>query len=328
MAASEALRERKPESVQFWLAIAAVSLLFHALLIVGIKRWATIAVVEPDVGPIGVEMVEPVRDAEPQGEPIVQAAALKPEVKPDVKPEPEPEIKTTVEPEPEPKVKPIIGQPSVQPKIEKKQPTIASTPKPDRSFVSPKKNTPSEPSRQSQSSGTKKDPTKENQNSLPPGSVPAGKSDNPVRSSTQLPPPDEIKGPSSFSASTDGEPRRLYGDSAALKLMQLPPIVLSARFAKNAGKTLNISVSFIVKCPTSQKSICEPSFIQTEFQSQTPPSGLTSEDDLELEAAIEKWFALVQVSSLVFAPDPIGEAAATKKGDTTWNIQVTLKVKS
>jgi hypothetical protein len=317
MAGSGALRERKRESVQFWLAIAAVSFLFHALLIVGIKRWATIAVVEPDAGAIAVELVEPA-GSESVEAPIVQAAALKPEAKSEAKPD----LKSQVQPEFEIKSEPIV-QPEV--KAEVKKPAIASTPKPDRSLVPPKKNPQSGPSG---SSGPKKDPTKGNQNSLPPAPVPAGKSDNPVRSSTKLPPRDEIKGPSSFSASTDGEPRLLYGDSAALKLMQLPPIVLSARFAKNVGKTLNISVSFIVKCPTSQKSICEPSFIQTELQSQTPPSGLTSEDDLELESAIEKWFALVRVSSLVFAPDPIAEVARSPRGDTIWNMQVTLKVES
>ena len=58
------LREKKRESVQFWLAIGAISLIFHALLIIGIKRWATISVVEPDAGPIAVEEGSPFVDHE------------------------------------------------------------------------------------------------------------------------------------------------------------------------------------------------------------------------------------------------------------------------
>jgi len=118
MAASGALRGRKPESVHFWLAIAAVSLLFHALLIVGIKRWATIAVVEPDAGPIAIELVDPSGDAAPEGEPIVQAAAMKPEAKPEAKSEVQPEFEIKLEPE-------IKSEPIVQPEVKAEKRAIA-----------------------------------------------------------------------------------------------------------------------------------------------------------------------------------------------------------
>ena len=123
MSGSGVLREKKQESVQFWLAIGAISLIFHALLIIGIKRWATIAVVD-ESEPIAVELVEPAGDSASAGEPIVQAAAMKPEIKPEakpeVKPEPEPEIKSEVKPEPivQPEVKKV--EPAIVPKSETK----------------------------------------------------------------------------------------------------------------------------------------------------------------------------------------------------------------
>ena len=304
MAASEALRERKPESVQFWLAIAAVSLLFHALLIVGIKRWATIAVVEPDVGPIGVEMVEPVRDAEPQGEPIVQAAALKPEVKPDVKPEPEPEIKTTVEPEPEPKVKPI-GQPSVQPKIEKKQPTIASTPKPDRSIVPPKKNTLSGPSG---SSGPKKDATKGNQNSSPSKTIPPVKSDDPLGS------PGSGVGGSNLTTSLSPpvlrSSREVGGRGTAKLKLNFPTTVpFPGTFALKSGDVIRVKVYFVV---LENKDI--QSFDIRELQPK-----LSGREQDALLTFIEEQLGKISVSDIVIDND------TPQKPDTDWETTIELR---
>ncbi len=237
MADSGALRGRKPESVQFWLAIAAVSLLFHALLIIGIKRWATMAVVEPDSGPISVELVEPVRDSEPQGESIVQAAALKPEVKPDLKSEVQPELE--IKPEPQIKPEPIV-QPEVKTVLKKVQPAIVSTSKPDRSTMPPKKNTPSEPS------GPKKDATKENQNSSPSKTIPPVKSDDPLSN------PGSGVGGSNLATSLSlpvlrSTPGEIGGSGTAkLKLNFPTSIPFPATFALKPGEVIRAKVSFVV----------------------------------------------------------------------------------
>lgn len=301
MAASEALRERKPESVQFWLAIAAVSFLFHALLIVGIKRWATIAVVEPDVGPIAVELVEPA-GSESVDAPIVQAAALKPEVKPDVQPKPDPEIKTTVEPEPEPQVRPIV-QPSLQPKIERKQPTIASTPKPDRSLVSAKKNT------KSGSSGPKKDPPKGNQNSSPSSTIPPITSDDPLGNpgsggggsnlTTSLAPP--------VLRSTPGE---IGGSGTAkLKLNFPTSIPFPATFALKPGEVIRAKVRFVVV----------GNDIQSPEVKELQPK-LNGRDQDALLQFIGDMLGQISVAEIVIDND------AVVKPDTDWETTIELRL--
>ena len=234
MARSGALRERKPESVHFWLAIAAVSFLFHGLLIVGIKRWATIAVVEPDAGPIVVELIEPA-GSESVNAPIVQAAALKSEAKLEVKPEAKPEV----QPEPELEVKP---EPIVQPEVKTKERAIVPKPKPkpDRSLVPPKKNT------QSGSSEPKKDPTKENQSSSPKKPVLPVKSDDPLGNPgsgvggsnliTSLAPP--------VLRSTPGE---IGGKGTARIKLNFPATVpFPATFVLKPGEVIRAKVSFVV----------------------------------------------------------------------------------
>ncbi len=314
MADSGALRGRKPESVQFWLAIAAVSLLFHALLIVGIKRWATIAVVEPDAGPIAVELVDPVGNAEPQEEPIVQAAALKPEAKPDLTPEVKPNLKSEVQPEfeikPEPGIQPVpIVQPQVKTEIKKVQPAIVSTPKPARSLVPPKKNTPSTPSKQSQSSGLKKDPTKENQNSLPPTPIPPSKSDDPLSNpgsgvggsnlTTSLAPP--------VLRSTPGE---IGGSGTAkLKLNFPTSIPFPATFALKPGEVIRAKVSFVVV----------GNDIQSPEVKELQPK-LSGRDQDALLQFIGDVLSQISVSEIVINNDRL------EKPDTDWETTIELRL--
>jgi outer membrane biosynthesis protein TonB len=300
MAGSGALREKKRESVQFWLAIAAVSFLFHALLIVGIKRWATIAVVEPDSGPIAVELVDSVGDAEPQGEPIVQAAVLKPEAKLEVT---KPEVKPEVQPEPEVKPEPIV-QPSVQPKIEKKKPTIASTPKPDRSLVSPKKNT------KSGSSGPKKAPPKGNQNSSPSSTIPPITSDDPLGNpgsgaggsnlTTSLAPP--------VLRSTPGE---IGGKGTAKLKLNFPTTVpFPATFALKSGDVIRVKVGFVV---LENKDI--QSFDIKELQPK-----LSGREQDALLGFIEEQLGKISVADILIDNDAI------KKPDTDWETTIELRL--
>lgn len=305
MADSGVSRGRKPESVQFWLAIAAVSLLFHALLIVGIKRWAAITVAEPDAGPIAVELVDPVGDIEPQGESIVQAAAMKPAVKPKVQPEPEPEIQPEFQSEP-------IVQPEVKTEIKKVPPAIVSTPKPDRSPVPPEKNTPSAPSvpsGQSQSSEPQNDPAKENQNSLPPSPVPASQSDDPLDNpgsgvggsnlTTSLAPP--------VLRSTPGE---IGGSGTAkLKLNFPTSIPFPATFALKPGEVIRAKVSFVVV----------GNDIQSPEVKELQPKLSGREQDALLQF-IGDVLGQISVSEIVIDNDAI------KKPDTDWETTIELQL--
>ncbi len=315
MAASGALRERKPESVQFWLAIAAVSFLFHALLLVGIKRWATMAVVEPDGGAIAVELVEPA-GSESVDAPIVQAAALKPEVKPDVQPKPDPEIKTPVEPEPEPQVRPIV-QPSVQPKIEKKQPAIASTPKPDRSIVPPKKNT---QSGQSGSSGPKKDPTQGNQNSSPSKPISPVKSDDPLGNpgsgvggsnlATSLSPP-VLQSEWSL---TPEAPGGIGGSGTAkLKLNFPTSIPFPATFALKRGEVIRVKVTLRV----AGNDIQSPGFKILQPK-------LSGRDQEALVEFIYEVLPKISVAEIVI--DNHTNSETNNKPDTDWETTMELRL--
>jgi hypothetical protein len=125
--------QRKPESVHFWLAIAAASLLFHALLIVGVKRWVSVAVVEPGAGAIEVEFVTAEAKDGAAGEPVVPAVSSKPEP---FRPEPTPLPEFTPEPSPEPIMKPEkkpivpVVKPSATPKAPKPSPSPKGKPSP------------------------------------------------------------------------------------------------------------------------------------------------------------------------------------------------------
>ena len=107
MATSQRSRVRKPESVQFWLCVGAVSLALHSSLLFGLQRWAKMTVVMPDGGPIAVELVDAPDTVASKPEPDANTIAQvpqKPNAKPDAQPEVEPEAKPEIQPEPEPEV--------------------------------------------------------------------------------------------------------------------------------------------------------------------------------------------------------------------------------
>lgn len=296
MAASEALRERKPESVQFWLAIAAVSFLFHALLIVGIKRWATIAVVEPDVGPIAVELVEPA-GSESVEAPIVQAAALKPEAKSEAKPD----LKSQVQPEFEIKSEPIV-QPEI--KTEKRAIIPKPEPKPDRSIVPTKKNT------LSVASVPKKDPTKENQNSSPK------KTDLPIKSDDPLGNPGSGVGGSNLTTSLEtpilrSTPGEIGGKGTAKLKLNFPTTVpFPGTFALKSGEVIRVKVGFVV---LENKDI--QSFDVKELQPK-----LSGREQDALLGFIEEQLGKISVAYILIDNDAI------KKPDTDWETTIELRL--
>lgn len=311
MGNSGALRGRKPEAVQFWLAIVAVSLLFHALLIVGIKRWATIEVVEPDADPISVELVDPA-GPESMNTPIVPAAALKPEVKPEANPEvqlePEPEIKPEFGIKPEPEVKPEV-KPEARTEIKNTQPPIASTPKPDRSPVPLKKNTPSRQSGQSQSPELKKDLTRENQNSSPKESVSASQSDDLLGN------PGSGGGGSNLAMSL-AQPvlRSTSGEiggrgTAKLKLNFPTSIPFPATFALRAGEVIRAKVRFVVV----------GNDIQSPEVKELQPK-LSGRDQDALLQFIDDVVGQISVDEIVIDTD------ANKKPDTYWETTIELRL--
>ena len=130
MATSQRSRVRKPESVQFWLCVGAVSLALHSSLLFGLQRWAKVTLVQPDGGPIAVELVDApdtVADAvtspiEPEAiAQVPQKPDAQPEVKPEVQPEPESEVMRKPEPKRELKV-PIASKPEMKPNIDSPKP--------------------------------------------------------------------------------------------------------------------------------------------------------------------------------------------------------------
>ncbi len=296
MAGSGALRERKRESVQFWLAIAAVSFLFHALLIVGIKRWATIAVVEPDAGAIAVELVEPA-GSESVDAPIVQAAALKPEAKSEAKPD----LKSQVQPEFEIKSEPIV-QPEI--KTEKRAIILKPEPKPDRSIVPTKKNTPSV------ASVPKRDPTKENQNSSPK------KTDLPIKSDDPLGNPGSGVGGSNLTISLEtpilrSTPGEIGGKGTAKLKLNFPTTVpFPATFALKSGEVIRVKVGFVV---LENKDI--QSFDVKELQPK-----LSGREQDALLGFIEEQLGKISVADILIDNDAI------KKPDTDWETTIELRL--
>ena len=317
MAASGALRDRKPESVQFWLAIAAVSLLFHALLIVGIKRWTTVAVVEPDGGPISVELVDPA-GSESVEAPIVQAAALKPEAKLEVRPE----AKSEVQPEPEPEIKP---EPIVQPEVkaEVKKPAIASQPKrkPETGRQPKREMTPQTNLGRRSESNNKQQGTPENVDKPALGggkdlSGEVGTIGQKTVGITQL---------SLKQNDTAGADDR----KATLRFKPFPATTqLSANFIRDVGPTIIVPVTFIVSCTESQGFVCLPSHIKLENQSSRFPPNLSVEYDQELEKVIDNWIQTLEPESLVYQADPLGTTDMHGKPRTYWTIEIQLQGKN
>ena len=178
--------------------------------------------------------------------------------------------------------------------------------KPTKSVTPPPRSTPGDPQKRP---GKKVDPT----------------GTSPARSNDLLEDPSAVEaGDRSFLVS-HSKPNPLDGPAAELTIDAMPPISLSSKFAKNVGPTIDISLTFIVKCPVSQGTVCQTNRLQSEWQAHTSRQELNAEQDLELDEAIQKWFKGVKIASLVYRPD--ARTAMTNKGDTFWNVQVTLQVK-
>jgi hypothetical protein len=186
---------------------------------------------------------------------------------------------------------------------------IASTPKPDRSSVPPKKNTPSEQSRQSQSSGPNKDPTKDNQNSSPPTPIPASRSDDPLSNpgsgiggsnlTTSLAPP--------VLRSTPGE---IGGSGTAkLKLNFPTSIPFPATFALKPGEVIRAKVRFVVV----------GNDIQSPEVKELQPK-LSGRDQDALLQFMGDVLGQISVSEIVINNDAI------KKPDTDWETTIELRL--
>lgn len=320
MADSGVLRGRKPESVQFWLAIAAVSLLFHALLIVGIKRWAAIAVVEPDAGPIAVELVDPVGNAEPQGEPIVQAAALKSEVKPALKPEVKPDLKSEVqseiEPKPEPEIKP---KPIVQPKVktDKKKVSPAIVAKEER-----RPQGVSNPSRTEQNDNP---PIKSQDNTVSPEK----KSNPPSTSQDRLISPGaEHNGIKSVISRAGGEPiaknpGSFEGTVKKGAKMAVPIFTtyaaseetLPTNFPLPLNKTIRLTVYFCVDSQGNANEVCDPTLDINAMNEVVQSLNLNSSQRDQLDIFVSKL-----IKSTKFPKPSLGSDAANQPKESEWSV--------
>lgn len=158
MATSQRSRVRKPESVQFWLCVGAVSLGLHSSLLFGLQRWAKVTLVQPDAGPIAVELM----DAPDVVGPSVVASPVEPDAitqvpqASDTKPDSQPEVKLEVQPDVQPEAKVVRKPepkresnvpiaPSAEPNVKTSKP-IASLPKATKNAEKPAKKTgPSNP---------------------------------------------------------------------------------------------------------------------------------------------------------------------------------------
>ncbi len=297
---SDQRKEKKPESVQFWLAIVAVSLLFHSLFIIGVKRWATVAVVEPAAGgAIDFEVVDKSDSkADSSGDPIVPASALKPEP---FRPEPTPLPEFSPEPSSEPIVKP-----EEKPQVREEKKPIVPTPKTSPTSKVPKST---------------------------PGSPRSTPSPTVTPSTIPIPSPSPLTGGGSTTRSFESQTQELQLAAEPVdrpvddfQLMPLPPIVLSRDFTNDVGRSIDVSVTFFVKCLKFQARVCQQSSL--ELSSSTPPPGLTQKYDSEFEKAVETWFEKLKVSSLTHKPDPSGTTAFVNNWQAQWTIKVTLQVKN
>ena len=322
MATSQRSSVRKPESMQFWLGVGVASLALHSIFLFGLQRWARVTIVQPEGGPIAVELVDAPDTVVSQAEPDTIAQVLqKPDAKPAAQPEvAAPEVKLDVKPEvqPEPNIKPEpIVQPSTNADRKRTTPAIVPTPtkprsqnKPTKSVTPPLKATPEDPKKR-------------------PGKKGDSTDTSPVRSNDPLGDPNAVEtGERSFLVSYD-KPNPMDGPngrmSAELTFQAIPPISLSSKFARNVGPTINISLTFVVKCPVSQGTVCQTDRLQSEWHAHASLQELNAEQDVELDEAVQKWFQGVKIASLVYRPDD--RTAMTNKGDTFWNVQLTLQVK-
>ena len=299
MATSQRSRVRKPESVQFWLCVSAVSLALHSSLLFGLQRWAKVSIVTPDGGPIAVELVDApdtvASKPEPDADTIAQVPQ-KPDAKPDAQPEVKPDVKPEVQPEPEPEV------------VRKPEPKASETP------IAPKPKTkpivdPAKPTRE-----------KPKTPKTPPTELKKPDSKSPVKSKDPIknPPPDPENPPSgsqSVSFRSVGKPifkgqADLQG-TATLEAPNFPPINnLPPNFPLRPTESLTIKFSFYVNNKTG------------EPDSPTLPNipGLDATAQEQIGIAIAQLF-----QGLKFPPPTIKvEGGAEAPESTAW--EITLKL--
>jgi outer membrane biosynthesis protein TonB len=289
-------RGRKPESVQFWLAIAALSLAFHSLFLFGIQRWAKVAVLQPEVsGPIDVEL----RDAAP-AKPDVNEGAIaqvpqQPEVVPQTKLEAKPQ---PVESEPEVVQKP---DPKREPELKPELPIVP----PVKSTVPvPKSETPQKPK------STKKPLTKPEVGKPEVGKPEVGKPEV----GKPLTPPDQTTGrdltvnlpvPKLLSA-----PGEIGGKGTArLRLKSPLTIPFPATFSLKSGDVIRAKVKFIV----TGKDFQSP-----EIKELSPK--LSGRDQDQLLALMEEFLTQISVEKIEIDTD------AVEKPDTEWETTIELRL--
>ena len=236
MATSQRSSVRKPESVQFWLCVGAVSLALHSSLLFGLQRWARVTIVQPDESPIAVELVDAPETVVSQVEPdTIAQVSQKPDSKPAAQPEvAAPEVKLEVKPdvqlpEPEPKIKP---EPIIQPSTnaDRKKITPAIVPKPSPSTASPAPNKAPKP--------------KSIKSPKPSSSTPPTK---PIASGTELtPPPSPGSGPKSVRFETVGaigltaQSRTELKGQATLSVPDFPTLPAPTNLPLRLGAPLSV----------------------------------------------------------------------------------------
>ena len=335
MATSQRSRVRKPESVQFWLCVGAVSLALHSSLLFGLERWAKVTVVQPDGGPIAVELVDapdvvgldevgpnpigPDAVAFPTEPDAIAQVPQKTDVKPDTKPEAKPEIKPDVQTESEPEV---VQKP--EPKRELKVPIRASVdPKnPDKKGVT------SKPLKLTKQSETKQSETKQsgnpsNSSQSSPSTPRQGGSNTPATSTDNLPTQAGGGMRSIGLRFTRPQHSKESGDpDATLALTEFPTAVSASNlFPLKTGQDFDVKVGFPVSCASSTGNLCDASLAQIGELSITPPDGvqLSASEDIELETMIKQIFQNVRVASLTVKTDVI------KKPSTFWYVTVKIR---
>ena len=299
MATSQRSRVRKPESVQFWLCVGAVSLGLHSSLLFGLQRWAKVTLVQPDAGPIAVELM----DAPDAVGPSVVASPVEPDAiaqvpqTPDVKPDSQPEVKLEVQPDVQPEAevvrKPESKRESNVPIVPKTKPNVDS-PKPIREKPKTPKTPPKEPKNPDAAGPVQsKDPIRK----PPPGpkDPPSGSQSVNVRSVSKP----------IFKGQAD-----LKG-TATLEVPNFPPITnLPPNFPLRPSESLTVKLSFYVNNKTG------------EPDSPTLPNipGLDSTAHEQIGIAIAQMF-----QGLKFPPPIIKvEGGAEPPESTAW--EITLKL--
>jgi len=318
MATSQRSRVRKPESVQFWLCVGAVSLGLHSSLLFGLQRWAKVTLVQPDAGPIAVELMDapdvvgPSVVASPVEPDAIAPVPQAPNSIPDAQPEVKLEVKPDVQPEPESEV---VRKP--EPKRESKVPIRTSG-----DLKNPgKKGAISKPSKPTKQSGN---PSNSSQSSQSSPSAPRQDGSNTPATSTDNLPTQNPGGMRSVGLKfTRPQHSKEPGDpDATLVLTEFPSTQSASNlFPLKTGQDFDVKVGFPVSCASSTGNLCDASLAKIGDLSITPPDGvqLSASEDGQLETMIKQIFQNVQVSSLTVKTDVI------KKPDTFWYVTVKIR---